>query len=395
MGSLLYSLVSKIKASPVSHLLLVITFLVSGLVVNLAQLILYFGVRPFSKYYFRKLNYYVAYSLYCQLLFVAEWWGSTDLIIYINKDDFEKYYGKEHGYLCMNHRYEIDWLMGLLFCDRIHMLANCKTFAKKSIQYVPTMGWAFKFGECVFLDRNWEKDKETIGRQLRELVEYPDPMWLLLTAEGTRFTPEKHVNSLKFAREKGLPELKHHLTPRTKGFTASIPYLKGKVGAIYDVQFAFKKTETPTINNFLQGKSVEAHLYIDRIPVEEVPTKEEECAAWLHQLYQKKDRMMDSFFNTGDYFTQSDVQRVEPFRLPRRYCSLLNTLSWAVVVLVPIGYGLLKLLTSGSTVYFMIGTTIIAIFFVVLYKMIGITKISKSSSYGKDKPSKGDTKKTE
>lgn len=67
---------------------------------------------------------------------------------------------------------------------------------------------------------------------------------LLLTAEGTRFTTEKHKNSLKFAKEKGLPELKHHLVPRTKGFTSSVPHMRGKVPAIYDVQLAIKKYDT-------------------------------------------------------------------------------------------------------------------------------------------------------
>ena len=37
--------------------------------------------------------------------------------------------------------------------------------------------------------------------------------------EGTRFTKAKHEESMKIAREKGLPELKHHLLPRTKGFS--------------------------------------------------------------------------------------------------------------------------------------------------------------------------------
>ena len=37
--------------------------------------------------------------------------------------------------------------------------------------------------------------------------------------EGTRFTEKKRVTSMKIAREKGLPELKHHILPRTKGFT--------------------------------------------------------------------------------------------------------------------------------------------------------------------------------
>lgn len=57
-------LVNKIKRSPVAHLMLAITFFVSGLVINLVQAVLYFGLRPFSKYLFRKINYYVEYSLY-------------------------------------------------------------------------------------------------------------------------------------------------------------------------------------------------------------------------------------------------------------------------------------------------------------------------------------------
>jgi lysophosphatidic acid acyltransferase/lysophosphatidylinositol acyltransferase len=41
----------------------------------------------------------------------------------------------------------------------------------------------------------------------------------MLSCEGTRFTEKKRLASMKIAREKGLPELKHHLLPRTKGFT--------------------------------------------------------------------------------------------------------------------------------------------------------------------------------
>lgn len=103
------------------------------------------------------------------------------------------------------------------------------------------MGWAWKFGESVFLERNWDKDKEIIGKQLRELVEYPDPMWLLLMAEGTRFTKEKHEASMTFAKERGLPLLKHHLVPRTRGFISSLPYLRGKVPAVYNVTLGFPK----------------------------------------------------------------------------------------------------------------------------------------------------------
>ena len=57
-------------------------------------------------------------------------------------------------------------------------MQNCKAYAKKSIQYVPTMGWAWKFSESVFLERNWEKDKELIGKQVAEIAQYPDPMFV-------------------------------------------------------------------------------------------------------------------------------------------------------------------------------------------------------------------------
>lgn len=66
---------------------------------------------------------------------------------------------------------------------------------------------------------------------------------LLLNAEGTRFTPSKHAASQKFAVEHNLPILKHHLTPRTKGFIASLPALKAKCPAIYDIQLVVKPDE--------------------------------------------------------------------------------------------------------------------------------------------------------
>lgn len=61
----------------------------------------------------------------------------------------------------------------------------------------------------------------------------------MLNAEGTRFTPKKHEASVKFARERGMTELKHHLIPRSKGFTASLPYLKKKCPCLLDIQLAF------------------------------------------------------------------------------------------------------------------------------------------------------------
>lgn len=96
--------------------------------------------------------------------------------------------------------------------------------------------------------------------------------------------------SQKFAIEKGLPVLKYHLTPRTKGFTASIPHMRGKATAVYDIQIAFKSSDSikPTMKNLLLGKPLVGHMYAKRIPIEQVPEGDEAAAEWLHKLYQQK-----------------------------------------------------------------------------------------------------------
>lgn len=55
---------------------------------------------------------------------------------------------------------------------------NCKAYAKKSIQYLPPIGWIWKFSEFVFLERSFDKDKEIIKTQISEICDYPDPVWV-------------------------------------------------------------------------------------------------------------------------------------------------------------------------------------------------------------------------
>lgn len=375
-------ILTNFKQSLVIHLLFAITFFTSGLVINFFQFILYVGLRPFSKHYYRKINYYLCYTFYSQLVFMAEWWAYAMPIVYADKKEFDEFYGKEHAYCIMNHTYEIDWLIGWVISDQVNLLGNCKAYAKKTIQYVPTLGWAWKFAESIFLERNWQKDKEIIGVQIKELADFPDPMWLLLFAEGTRFTPEKCEASQKFAKEKGLPVLKYHLTPRTRGFTASIPAMRGKVDAIYDIQLAFKSSDNkPTMTSLLLGKSVTPYMYFRRIPLSEVPEGDEAAAAWLQELYQRKDKVSESFIKTGDFFKTSGVPALDRLTFERKIYPLINTAFWWFVVLVPMVCYLIRLFLSGSTVYFSIGVGIIGLFFMLMHKTIGMSEISKSSSH--------------
>ncbi|KAK4878917.1 hypothetical protein RN001_007063 [Aquatica leii] len=379
------SALQSLKRSRLIHLLFAITFFTSGLIVNFVQCILYICLRPVSKRIYRKINWYLCATLYAQLVFMGDWWSRSEILVYIDKEDF-KYWGKEHAYCVMNHTYEIDWLIGWMLCDRIHLLGNCKAYAKKVIKYLPVLGWAWKFSEFVFLERSFDKDKEVINKQITELADHPDPIWLLLFPEGTRFTVEKHKASEQFAREKNLPQLKHHLQPRTRGFIASLPPMRGKVAAVYDILLAFKEDDPvkPTMTNLLFGKSVTAHMYMKRVPMDNIPTSETEQETFLRDMFVGKDKLKDSFVRTGDFFTLSGVERLHPIKLNRRIHSCINMGFWTTVVLCPMIYYLIALFLSGKIVYVIIAVGIIILFMGLLYKTIGMSKISKGSSYGKE-----------
>lgn len=66
--------------------------------------------------------------------------------------------------------------------------------------------------------------------------------------------------------------------------------MRGKKIAIYHIQIAFKESDSvkPTMKNLLLGQKIEGHMYMKRIPLEEIPEEDEAAAEWLHKLYQEK-----------------------------------------------------------------------------------------------------------
>lgn len=72
--------------------------------------------------------------------------------------------------------------------------------------------------------------------------------------------------------------------------------------------------------------------------------------------------MLDSFYNTDDFFAQSGIDRVEPIKLHRSYSSLLNFFIWNLLLTFPlIVYWIFLLLNEEYytfilvTILFMIG----------------------------------------
>lgn len=160
-----------------------------------------------------------------------------------------------------------------------------------------------------------------------------------------------------------MPVLNHHLIPRTKGFTTSLPFLRKKCKYVVDVQLAFDNDAkvAPTITNLLFSQSIEAHLYIRMIKIDEIPETEEGAAEWLHELFRRKDRMQTSFHNTGDFFKESNVRPIPAIDLPRRVQPMINTLFWTFLVLTPMLYYLTQLIFGGNLIYLSAGAAVLSI----------------------------------
>lgn len=368
MGLLAY-----LKTQFVVHLLIGFVFVFSGLLLNALQLCTLL-LWPLNKQLYRRINCRLAYSLWSQLVMLLEWWSCTECTLFTNGDVLQ-HLGKEHAVIILNHNFEIDFLCGWTMCERYGVLGSSKVLAKRELLCVPLIGWTWYFLEIVFCKRKWEEDRDTVIQGLRRLADYPEYMWFLLYCEGTRFTEKKHRVSMEVAAAKGLPPLKYHLLPRTKGFTTAVQCLRGTVSAVYDVTLNFRANKNPSLLGILYGKKYKADMCVRRFPLKEIPEDEKEAAQWLHKLYQEKDALQDMYKQRGTF-------PGEPFKPPRRPWTLFNFLFWATVLLSPLFSFVLGIFASGSPVLILAFLGFVGAASLGVRRLIGVTEIEKGSSYG-------------
>jgi len=366
------------------HLLLIYVFIASGILINLLQLLLLITLRPLSLSIYRKANITLAWLHWSQLIFLSEWWsGSECTVVYEKGTDIDEI-GHEHGMVIMNHKYDIDWLMGWMVAEHFRVLGATKVYAKNSLKFVPLIGSTWWFTESIFLKRNYDSDRRTMEKSHEALQTYPSPFWILLFCEGTRFTQVKHQQSMEVARKKGLPELKHHLLPRPKGFCMAINGFKDKITSIYDTTICVSPSDVaPTLKNILYGRRCVAELFVRRIPVADVPRGDDEKTGhWLNTLYQEKDAMFSNFLHHGSFLPAGDDDRLERVRIPRRPNSLVNFIFWTALTVPPLAQWVASVLLSGDPWVISGLSIVVLILYIGRRILLGITQIEKGSSFG-------------
>ena len=179
-----------------------------------------------------------------------------------------------------------------VFAGRIPFL---KFFLKAELIWVPVIGLAWWALDFPFLKRGKKggrSDLETTRRSCEKFKLIPTSV--INFVEGTRYTRDKHA--------KQRSPYRHLLKPKAGGMAVALATMGDDFDALLDVTIAYPGG-TPTFWDLLCGRmqSVIVRVQSRRIPVELVstdvisdPARREALQAWLGQMWQEKDQLLDN-----------------------------------------------------------------------------------------------------
>jgi len=235
--------------------------------------------------------------IYSMFTFYAEWWSTCDLTVYGESGILEKLQ-RDRAFITFNHCSGIDFIIGWLISERTGIIGGTRTFMKNESKYFPVVGPCWYFAEYAFLRRNWKHDEPIIGKMIDACCNTEIPLNVVLFCEGTRKTDEKLKASQEYARANNMEPLKHHLLPRTKGYSYIMHRLKDQDFGYYDIEMFFPDEKNATTKTILQRGKVEAHILIRKLNITpEITESIESATKYCYELYREKDALIDFFIN--------------------------------------------------------------------------------------------------
>lgn len=251
---------------------------------------------PFSGSAFRALNRFVARTWFDSLAFTLQ--KILRVCFLVSGDSLPK---GENVFLISNHQSMADIPTLLSVAGPSGRTGDLKWFVKDVLKWVPGVGWGMLFLDCIFVKRNWNADKEHVQATFARLRENKTPFWVVSFVEGTRLTPAKLRRSESNEIKAGVPVMRNVMSPRTKGFDATLEGLGPLNQAVYDITIAYE--------NHPQGQapglmalffSVEkVHIHARRYPAHQLPQNSADRATWIQERFREKDRRLDQFRKTG------------------------------------------------------------------------------------------------
>ncbi len=251
---------------------------------------------PFSGRAFRAYNRFLADTWWGWCVTLAQLYYGTRIVV--TGDPIPPL---ENAIVVPNHQEMPDTTFLMFLAKSKGRLGDLKWFAKDVVKYVPGMGWGMRLIGCVFLKRDWTRDRTSVERAFSNLTRTKMPFWLVIFAEGTRITQAKADSNRKFFEEKHVAPFEHVLRPRNKGFVASVQGLRDShLAAVYDVTIGYPDG-VPTLFQYMNGGVRVAHLHVRRYPLVDMPETDDELAEWLMDRFREKDQLLAGFYEKGQF----------------------------------------------------------------------------------------------
>ncbi|KAK7100023.1 1-acyl-sn-glycerol-3-phosphate acyltransferase epsilon-like [Littorina saxatilis] len=255
----------------------------------------------------------VFFSSYLRLLlFFFENCTGFEMHLYGNVEALLSTDELENAVYISNHQSTVDWILGCSLALRRGALGRCRYVVKDGLKHFPFYGFYLSQHGTIFIKRGGKFQASKAENQLRNMVQDNCPMWMVVFPEGTRFNPdikEAIKKSRGYCGQQGIPDMQHVLCPRTKATQVCLHELADYASCVYDVTFAYnntynpetgQRTASPGMPDFLSGHTTKVHVYIDKIPMKDVPTEETEVTKWINDRFLRKEQLLSHFYSNED-----------------------------------------------------------------------------------------------
>ncbi|KAI9511751.1 acyltransferase-domain-containing protein [Russula earlei] len=280
--------------------------------------------------------------------------------------------------LIANHQVYADWWYAWCLTYFMHTHRDVYIVLKKSLRWIPVIGWGMQFFNFIFLARSWASDRLYLAKQLallgRRAQEHDTPLTFILYPEGTLVSPDTRPTSKKYADKLGISDMNYSLLPRSTGLHYSLRALSPCVPTLQLLDITVAYPGVPPMGYgqsyytlqsiFLDGVPPPAvHMHIRRfdvttdVPIGNVPRShsgtpldgtprrkalevdvpEHERQAfdlWLRDRWTEKDQLMQRFHDTGSFSSRDEYPEIDvPLQL-RHKREVLDAFGFFIPVLV-------------------------------------------------------------
>ena len=145
-------------------------------------------------------------------------------------------------------------------------------------------------------------------------------------------------------------------------------------GGLLDLTFVQgEHSAPPTLLSLLTGRTVDTRVIVREFDLESVPKEPEEASAWLHRLWQEKDKMKE-LAKEADWQGIEKLAEVSGRSSPARPWSLLwSLLGTNIGVLGP----LIFLVGQGGFLTWVLATLAFAAAWLAFNQLVAVSKIKK------------------